>query len=228
MSEENKAVVRRFTEVFQTGDLSTLDEVLASNFVDHNPFPEQAPGREGMKQLIGMMRTTFPDMAVSTEDMIAEGDRVVSRWSATGTHKGEFMGVPATGNKVTVTGIGIDRIMDGKIVELETVRRHGDDAADRSDSEPLNRSARHTCEDGHSRRSYESPRLCSADKPTPSLRAPSSGLRCVYLPRKALRPSQGPKQTSLATTETAPDAGYVLRQISACPDRGRPDASPYP
>ena len=64
MSEENKAVVRRFMGVFESGDLSVLDEVLASNFVDHNPFPEQAPGAEGMKQLIGMMRTTFPDMVV--------------------------------------------------------------------------------------------------------------------------------------------------------------------
>ena len=117
MSEENKAVVRRFTEVFETGDLSILDEVLASNFVDHNPFPEQAPGLEGMKELIGMMRATFPDMALTTEDMIAEGDKVVNRWSATGTHQGEFMGVPATGNKVTVTGIEINRLVDGKIVE---------------------------------------------------------------------------------------------------------------
>ena len=117
MSEENKAVVRRLTGIFETGDLSVIDEVLASNFVDHNPFPEQAPGPEGMKQLIGMMRATFPDMAVSTEDMIAEGDKVVSRWIGTGTHQGEFMGVPATGNKVTVTGIGIGRLVDGKIVE---------------------------------------------------------------------------------------------------------------
>ena len=117
MSEENKAIARRFAEVFETGDLSVLDELLASNFVDHNPFPEQAPGAEGMKQLIGIMRATFPDMTVTTDDMIAEGDKVVSRWTGTGTHQGEFMGVPATGNKVTVTGIGIDRIVDGKIVE---------------------------------------------------------------------------------------------------------------
>jgi len=59
--------------------MSILDEVLASSFVDHNPFPEQPPGPEGMKQLIGMMRAVFPDMAVSTEDMIADCDKVVSR-----------------------------------------------------------------------------------------------------------------------------------------------------
>ena len=117
MSEQNKAIVRRFIDIFRTGDMSVIDELLASNFVDHNPFPEQAPGPEGMKQVIGMMRTTFPDMQVSVDDMIAEGDRVVARWTGTGTHRGEFMGVPATGNKVTVTGIGIDRIEGGKIVE---------------------------------------------------------------------------------------------------------------
>ena len=117
MSEENKAVVRRFMGVFETGDLSVLDEVLASNYVDHNPFPEQAPGPEGMKEMLGMMRAIFPDMAVTAEDMIAEGDKVVVRWTGTGTHRGEFMGIPATGNKVTVTGIGIDRLVDGKIVE---------------------------------------------------------------------------------------------------------------
>ncbi len=110
MSEENKAIARRFVEVFQTGDVSTLDEVLASNFVDHNPLPEQAPGPEGMKQMIGMMRGIFPDLVLSAEDLIAEGDKAVLRWSATGTHQGEFMGVP-------VTGIGIDRIEGGKIVE---------------------------------------------------------------------------------------------------------------
>ena len=70
-----------------------------------------------MKQMIGMMRGIFPDLVLSTEDLIAEGDKVVLRWSATGTHQGGFMGVPATGNKVTVTGIGIDRIEGGRIVE---------------------------------------------------------------------------------------------------------------
>ena len=86
MSEENKAIARRFVEVFQTGDVSTLDEVLASNFVEHNPFPEQPPGPEGMKQVLGMMRAAFPDMGISLEDMIAEGDKVAVRAKMTGTH----------------------------------------------------------------------------------------------------------------------------------------------
>ena len=117
MSEENKAVVRRFYETFEKGDLSIVDEVLASNFVEHNPFPDQPPGPEGMKQVLGMMQAAFPDLALSTEDMIAEGDKVAVRAKITGTHRGEFMGLPATGNKVTVTGISIYGVVDGKIVE---------------------------------------------------------------------------------------------------------------
>jgi steroid delta-isomerase-like uncharacterized protein len=117
MSEENKAVVNRFYEVFDEGDLSIVDEVLASNFVEHNPFPEQPPGPEGMKQVLSMMRAAFPDSEMAVEDVIAEGDRIAVRAEMTGTHRGEFMGLPATGNRVTVTGLSIWRVVDGKIVE---------------------------------------------------------------------------------------------------------------
>ena len=117
MSDENKAVVRRFYETFEKWDLSILDEVLASNFVEHNPFPEQPTGPEGMKQVLGMMRAAFPDSEMSVEDLIAEGDKVAVRAEMTGTHRGEFMGLPATGNKVTVTGISIYSVVDGKIAE---------------------------------------------------------------------------------------------------------------
>ena len=115
MSEENKAVVRRFYEVFRAGDMSIVDEVLSSSFVEHNPFPEQAPGPEGMKQLLGMMRAAFPDSAILLEDLVAEGDKVAVRAEMTGTHRGEFMGIPATGKKVTVTGISFYTVADGKI-----------------------------------------------------------------------------------------------------------------
>jgi steroid delta-isomerase-like uncharacterized protein len=117
MYEQNKAIARRFFDIFESGDLSIIDELLASSFVDHNPLPEQKPGPEGMKDLIGGMRATFPDLKVTGDDMIAEGDKVVTRWTGIGTHQGEFLGVPASGNQVTVTGIGIDRIEGGKIVE---------------------------------------------------------------------------------------------------------------
>ena len=117
MSEANMAVVSRFYEVFEEGDLSIVDEVLASNFVEHNPFPDQLAGLEGMKQMLGIMRAAFPDSGISVQDMMAEGDKVAVRAEMTGTHRGEFMGIPATGNKVEVTGISIYTVADGMITE---------------------------------------------------------------------------------------------------------------
>ena len=117
MSAENRAVVSRFYEVFKEGDLSILDEVLAGNFVEHNPFPEQPAGPEGMKHIVMMMRAGFPDSGISVKDMVAEGDKVAVRAELTGSHGGEFMGILATGNRVQVTGISIYTVSDGKITE---------------------------------------------------------------------------------------------------------------
>ena len=121
MSEENKAIARRFVDVFRTGDVSVLDELLSSDFVDHNPFPDQAPGPEGMKELISMMKGVFPDMVVSTEDMGAEGDKVVTRWTGSGTHR--HRNRPYRGWQ--------DRRA------LGAVRLDGDDAAARSDPQRI-------------------------------------------------------------------------------------------
>ena len=118
MSEQNKAVTRRLIEeVFLKGNISAIDGLLADDFVDHNPLPDQPPGREGFKQGVRTGRTAFPDLTLTVDDMIAEGDKVVTRWTGSGTHSAEFMGVPATGKKVTFSGIVIDRISGGKIVE---------------------------------------------------------------------------------------------------------------
>ena len=117
MSEANKAISRRIFDIFSGGDLSILDEVLADSYVDHNPFPGQAPGREGVTQIITDMRAAFPDLQVTQEDQIAEGDKVVTRWSASGTHQGDFQGIPPTGKRVDVSGIVIDRIAGGQIVD---------------------------------------------------------------------------------------------------------------
>jgi steroid delta-isomerase-like uncharacterized protein len=117
--EENKAVVRRFSELFgefwRTGDVDALDEVLAPDFVYHQPMTP--PDREGFKQTLPMFRAAFPDMRYTVEDMIAEGDKVMDRIAWQATHQGEMMGIPPTGNTVTVTAIHISRIADGKIVE---------------------------------------------------------------------------------------------------------------
>ena len=118
MSEENKALVRRFhEEVINKGNLGVMDELCAPNMVDHSLPPEFPAGMEGTKQMISMFRAALPDVRVTIEDLIAEGDKVTCRWTACGTHKGDFMGIAATGKQVTVTGIGIDRIVGGKAVE---------------------------------------------------------------------------------------------------------------
>ena len=120
-TEENKAIARRLYETFNraisTGNMSLLDEVLAADGVDHNPAPGQAPGLEGVKQVFSQFLAAFPDLQFTVEDMIAEGDKVASRITTRGTHKGDFQGIPATGKQVTQTGIDIVRIAGGKVVE---------------------------------------------------------------------------------------------------------------
>jgi steroid delta-isomerase-like uncharacterized protein len=119
MSEENKAVVQRFNELidefWRTGDADVFDEVLAPEFVYHSPGAP--PDLGGFKQLLPMFRAAFPDMRGTVEDLIAEGDKVVDRMTFQATHQGELMGIPPTGNTVTVTEMHISRIAEGKIVE---------------------------------------------------------------------------------------------------------------
>jgi predicted ester cyclase len=118
MSEENKATVRRLMdEVWNQGNLDAIDEGLAPDFVNHDAPPGLPSDREGFKQLAVMYKAAFPDMHLHVEDQLAEGDMVVSRWSAHGTHQGELMGIAPTGKEVTVTGIDIDRFEGGQIVE---------------------------------------------------------------------------------------------------------------
>lgn len=118
MSAENKAIARRvIEECFNQGNLALADELYTANYVNHNAPPGFPQGPEGFKQEAGMYRNAFPDIQITIEEQIAEGDRVVSRWTARGTHQGELMGIPPTNKKATVTGIVIDRIAGGKIVE---------------------------------------------------------------------------------------------------------------
>ena len=117
--EQNKALFRRLVEeVFNKGNVSTIDEFLAPNFVEREVLPPGTPsGREGVKQLTMMFRTAFPDFNVSIDDMIAEGDKIVARTTWSGTQKGEFMGIPSSGKRVSFDVIDIIRISDGKGVE---------------------------------------------------------------------------------------------------------------
>ena len=117
--EENKEIVRRYSEQFWgSGDEAIADEVFADDIVDHSPaVPDQPPGREGQKRALTAFRSAFPDLRVTTEDIIAEGDKVVLRWTARGTHRGELPGIPPTGKQATLKGIDILRMTGGRIVE---------------------------------------------------------------------------------------------------------------
>ena len=118
MSEENKALARRSIEdIFNTGNLDVADEVFAADYVDHDIPPGLPANLEGFKQLVSMYRAAFPDLHITIEDVIAEGDKVVLRWVAKGTHQGDLMGIPPTNKQATVTGIDINRVAGGKIAE---------------------------------------------------------------------------------------------------------------
>jgi len=116
--EQNKALVRRFYEEIDKGNISILDELLAADYVDHSPppFPGLAPGREGVKQSFRLFQQATP-VSHRIEDQIAEGDKVVTRLTSTGKHEGDLPGAPRTGNEMKMTSITIHRIANGKLVE---------------------------------------------------------------------------------------------------------------
>jgi len=119
-TESNKAIARRFLEeVFGQGKLAVADEIVSPDHVDHGPgaLPGVPHGPEGSKMLVTGYRNAFPDIHFTIDEQIAEGDKVVTRWTGHATHKGELAGIPATGKSATVTGMGVDRIVNGKIVE---------------------------------------------------------------------------------------------------------------
>ena len=116
-TEQNKAIRRQAYAAVNQKNLDALDEVIASDVINHSARPGQTPGLEGVKQLFSSLHAAFSHFHIDVEDMIAEGDKVVARVTASGTHQGEFMGIAPTGNRVTITGIDILRITDGKVVE---------------------------------------------------------------------------------------------------------------
>ena len=118
-TEQNKALVRQMVEeIFNRGNMSLADEFLAPDFVEREELPLGIPrDREGVKQFSTILRSAFPDLKATIDDIIAEGDKVVIRQTWSGTHKGEFMGIPPTGKSVSVGVIDIMRIAGGKFVE---------------------------------------------------------------------------------------------------------------
>lgn len=118
MSARNKALVRRFYEEIDKGNLAAMDELVAENYLDHNPppFPGIAPGLKGLKQEFKVFLEATPGYH-RIDEQIAEGDKVVTRLTAIGVHEGDLMGIPRTGNKLEMTAIVIHRIANGKLAE---------------------------------------------------------------------------------------------------------------
>lgn len=120
-TEENKAIVRRWLEeCYNEGNLAVADELIATNYVNHNAPHGQTPGLDGENQYVTMIRSAFPDFHLTIEDQIAKGDKVVTRCTVGGTYKGGLEDIPSTtaiGKQVTITEILIHRIAGGKVVE---------------------------------------------------------------------------------------------------------------
>ena len=115
--QENKALVRRYyEEVLNGGKMEVLDEIARPDHVEHNPLPGQAQGLEGFRQRVGIVKTAF-NPRFTIEHVIAEGDKVAVMWSNTGTHLVEWFGVPPTGKSVSIQGIDIHLIREGRMAE---------------------------------------------------------------------------------------------------------------
>jgi steroid delta-isomerase-like uncharacterized protein len=119
-TEENEALTRRvFEEISNQENLDLADELIDPNFVDHDSaMPEEVSGIEGFREFVATYRSGFSDAHVEVEDQVAEGDKVVTRWTATGTHDGDLWGIAPTGKRVEFTGMEIARISGGKVAEI--------------------------------------------------------------------------------------------------------------
>ena len=116
--ETNKAIIRRYVEEVQNrGNLTLLDEIAASSFVNHSSPPGVPPTLEGVKQLAQQILVAFPDGTMTIEDMVAEGDKVATRKTFRGTHQGAFLGLPPTGRRAEIGLIDLVRFEEGKVIE---------------------------------------------------------------------------------------------------------------
>ena len=119
MSEVNKTIVRRlFEELWNKGNLSLADELFAPNYAHYDPStPDVGRGPESEKKRATLYRTAFPDLRLTIEDIIAEGETVMARWSCRGTHKGDLSGIAPTGKQFNISGVTIARLSNGKMAE---------------------------------------------------------------------------------------------------------------
>lgn len=120
--EQNKQLIRQFIdEVLNGGNIDAVSKYFSADMVEQVPFPGQGPGVEGLQDVLRGMKASFPDIHWTIEELIAEADKVVTRFVWTGTHREAFLGVPATGRRVSVWGVTIDRIRDGKIFDTRLI-----------------------------------------------------------------------------------------------------------
>jgi steroid delta-isomerase-like uncharacterized protein len=117
MSDNKETVKRYYLEVFNQGRSEVLDEIAAADHVEHDPFPGQSQGIEGLRQRVGAIRGAFNPQFTLEDVLEAEGDKVVVRWTNRGVHQAEWFGVPPTGKEVVATGIDIHQMRDGKMAE---------------------------------------------------------------------------------------------------------------
>jgi steroid delta-isomerase-like uncharacterized protein len=116
VSPDNATIVRRFVdEVITQGNIEAAAQYVWEDVVEQVPLPGQGPGLDGLKDILRAMRVGFPDIVFSIQEQVAEHDKVASRFDWTGTHRGVFLGIPATGRTVRVWGMVIDRLQDGRI-----------------------------------------------------------------------------------------------------------------
>ena len=117
MSEENKAFFQQFIDAMNAKDVTIIDRLMSADFVDHNLLPGQAPGPQGMKDMMSMFFAAFPDLKSTIDLLLAEGDLVTGHMTTEGTHTGDFMGMPGTGKKVSFSEVHTVRIANGKATE---------------------------------------------------------------------------------------------------------------
>jgi len=122
MAQDNASIVRGFVdEVITKGNIEAAAHYVWEDVVEQVPLPGQGPGLEGLKDILRAMRSGFPDIVFSIQEQVAEQDKVASRFECTGTHKGDFLGIPATGRPVWVWGVVIDRLEDGRIKDTRII-----------------------------------------------------------------------------------------------------------
>ncbi|MDA1127738.1 MAG: ester cyclase [Chloroflexi bacterium] len=117
MSEQNKALFRQFIDGMNAHDLSVIDQVIDPSFVNHDPMPGQDAGIQGLKYMMAMFYSAFPDLTVTLEQIVAEGDLVVGRVVTAGTQSGVFMGIPGSDKKISLPEMHMIRVENGKAVE---------------------------------------------------------------------------------------------------------------